>query len=72
MNFFPNSFCNLINLKLFNNSGIYHNYKYKTLSYVKSKKVLVQVRYWKNIYLLKLLNLFDKDIHLLKVGNNNY
>lgn len=40
-----NSFCSLVNLKLLNNSGIYHDNKYKNFYQIRSKKILVQAKY---------------------------
>lgn len=42
MYYLLNGFCNLINLRLLNNSKIYYNNKCKILYYVKSKKSLAQ------------------------------
>lgn len=41
--YLPNSSCNLVSLKLLNNSGIYHNNKIETLYHVKSKTVSAKV-----------------------------
>ena len=70
--YLPNSPCNLVNLGLLNDSGIYHNNKWETLYHVKSKRVLAQARRWRNSYLLKPLNFSDGAVHLLKVGNGDY
>lgn len=66
-----NNLCNLIILGLLNESKIYYNNKRKTLYYISSRKVLVQIAYWKNSYLLKPLNHFDGAVRLLKIKDNN-
>ena len=62
----------MVSLGLLNDSGIYHNNKRETLYHVESKRILAQVRRWRNNYLLKPLNLSDRAVHLLKVGVGNY
>ena len=64
--------CNLISLELLNNSGIYHNNENKTLYKVKTRQIFAQIQRWKKNYLLKLLNLFDNAVNLLKVDSSTY
>lgn len=43
--YFPNSPCHLISLRLFNNSGIYHDNKYESFYQVDSRKTLAKAKY---------------------------
>lgn len=70
--YLPNSPCNLVNLRLFNNSGVYHDNIYKSLYQVGSKKILAQAKRWRNSFLLYPLNLSDGAVHLLKVDTDTY
>lgn len=68
----PNSLCNLLSLKLLNNSSIYHNNENETVYEIHTKQILVQAQHWRNNYLLKPLNLFDRAVNLLRVDNTTY
>lgn len=70
--YLPNSPCNLLSLGLLNNSGIYHDNETKTLYKIYTRQILAQAQRWKNSYLLKLLNLFDRVLNLLRVDNTTY
>lgn len=72
MYYLPNSLCNLVSLGLLNNSSIFYNNKYKNFHQITPKKVLAQVKQWKNSYLLRPLNLSDEAVHLLRVDVNTY
>lgn len=43
--YLANNFCNLVSLKLMNNSNIFYNNKLKNLYQIISKKVLIQAKY---------------------------
>ena len=70
--YLPNSPCNLVNLGLLNNSGIYHDNKHENLYQIGSRKVLAQAKRWRNSFLLKPLNLSDGAVHLLRVDADTY
>lgn len=70
--YLPNSPCNLVNLELLNNCEIFYDNENKTLYQLESKRVLVQVRQWRNSYLLKPLNLSDAVVFLVRIGDETY
>lgn len=70
--YLPNSPCNLVSLGLLNNNGIFHNNEHENLYQITSKRVLAQVKCWRNSYLLRPLNLPDGAVHLLKVDADTY
>lgn len=70
--YFPNSLCNLISLRLLNNSNIYYNNKYKSLYLINLRKILTQVKYWKNSFLFNLLNFFNSIMYLLRINVDIY
>lgn len=44
MYYLSNSLCNLVSLRLLNNSRIYYNNILETLYHIKSKKILVKIQ----------------------------
>ena len=70
--YLPSSSCNFVSLGLLNNSTILHDNENKTLYQLGSKRVLAQVRRWRNSYLLKLLNLPDAAVFLVKIDDKMY
>lgn len=70
--YLPNSPCNLLSLGLLNNSSIYHDNENKTFYKIHTRQVLAQAEWWRNSYLLKLLNLSDGTVNLLRVDNSTY
>ena len=42
--YLPNSLCNLVSLRLLNNSGIFHNNEHKNLYQITFKKILAQAK----------------------------
>ncbi len=70
--YLPSSPCNLVSLRLLNNSGILHDNENETLYQLGSKSVLAQAKRSRNSYLLKLLNLFDAAVFLVKIDDKTY
>ena len=72
MFYLPNSPYNLLSLGLLNNSGIYHDNENKTFYKIHTRQLLAQAQYWRNSYLVKPLNFFDRAVNFLRVNNAIY
>lgn len=70
--YLPNSPCNLVNLGLLNDSGVFYDNEAETLYQVKTRKPLAQAQHWRNSYFLKPLNLSDGAVHLLRIDDVTY
>lgn len=66
------SSCNLLSLGLLNNSNIYHNNENEIFYKFNTRQILAHAQCWRNGYLLKLLNLTNKAVNILKVDDNTY
>lgn len=67
--YFPSNACNLMSLRLLNNSKIYYNNQNKTLYQLRSNRLLAQARHWRNSHCFKPLNLLDSIVFLSKIDD---